>query len=108
VAGTWNLQTISEAGDTVSSTLTATADAAGWTMTLAGRDPIPVRVAVDGDSVITESGPFESVLRAGVMVTTRTVSRLENGMLVGTLEARYTTTGPDSLLRGTVHGMRVP
>jgi hypothetical protein len=108
LAGTWNLQTITEAGDTVNSTLMATADASGWTMTLPGRDPVPVRVTVDGDSVITESGPFESVLRAGVQVTTRTVSRLDSGMLTGTMVATYAGAGADSLARGTVHGMRVP
>jgi hypothetical protein len=108
LAGTWNLQTISESGDTVKSTLTGTADASSWMVTIEGRDPVPTRVTVDGDSVITESGPFESVLRPGVMVTTQTVSRLDNGMLMGTIVARYAGAGADSVMRGTVHGTRVP
>jgi hypothetical protein len=108
LAGTWNLQTISESGDTVASVLTGTGDASSWTIAIAGRDPIPARVMVDGDSVITESGPFESVLRPGVMVTTHTVSRLDNGMLMGNIVVRYEGAGADSVMRGTVHGTRVP
>lgn len=44
---------------------------------------MPVLVTVDGDSVMTMSGPFESVLRKGVQVTTSNVSRLVDGKLVG-------------------------
>ena len=59
-------------------------------MTGSDGKPVPVRVvAVAGDSIVTDAGPYESFVRKGVRVTTRTVSRLESGKLVGTIEARY-------------------
>ena len=89
--------------------LMATADTTGWMQHFAGRDPIPMRVlAVAGDSVITETGPFESVLRPGVQVTTHSVMRLQDGRLVGTTIARYKTSGPDSVVRIRTEGTRRP
>jgi hypothetical protein len=112
VAGTWSVQTMGEASDSVlvTFTLTATADGSGWTMTFPNRpDPVPLTVAVDGDSIIMDSAPYQSVLRAeSTMVTTHSVGRLENGMMMGTFTARYETQGPDSVLRGRTHGTRVP
>ena len=59
-------------------------------MKLANREPIPVRVvAVGGDSVVTEAGPYESVLRPGQKVTTRTVGHYKGDTMTGTIEARY-------------------
>ena len=110
VAGTWNVRATTEAGDSVVGyQLTATADTAGWTFLFPGRKPIPMRVVlVDGDSIVTEAGPFESALRKGVQVRTRNVTRLQDGKLVGTTEARYVTTGPDSLLHLRSEGSRAP
>jgi len=110
LAGTWSMQALAELSDSVLTTytLTATADGSGWTMTFPGRDPVPAMVAVDGDSLIVDAGPYESVLRAGVQVTVHSVNRLENGMMMGLFEAHYTTTGADSVLRGRLHGTRMP
>jgi hypothetical protein len=108
-AGTWTVSTMPEASDSVLVTyeLAATATTDGWTLTFPGRDPIPVTVAlVDGDSVVTDMGPFESALRPGVMVTTRAVSRPQGDMLSGTFVAHYATDTPDSVLRGRLHGTR--
>jgi hypothetical protein len=104
VAGKWKQRTTDEAGGTVvESEFIATADTSGWTLTLPNRNPIPVRVAVSGDSIITDAGPFESVVRKGVQVTTHTVYRLQDGKLVGTTEAHYALNGRDSVgLRPTV------
>lgn len=110
VAGAWTVQSMPTGQDTVLVTyvLSATAETDGWTLTLPGREPMPIRVvAVDGDSIVTEMGPFESALRAGVTVTAvRSVVRLKNGMLVGTFTTVYETGGPDSVLTGRMHGMR--
>jgi hypothetical protein len=109
LAGTWTVTTMAESSDSVLITyeLNATATSDGWTSTLPGRDPMPVRVVlVDGDSVVAEAGPFESALRPGVMVTTQTVARLQGGMLTGTLVARYATAGADSVVRGRIQGTR--
>jgi hypothetical protein len=109
LAGTWTVTSMAESSDSVLVTyeLNATATTDGWTSTLPGREPMPVRVVlVDGDSVVAEAGPFESVLRPGVMVTTRTVARLQGDMLTGTLVAHYVTEGADSVLVGRLHGTR--
>ncbi|HET9515293.1 MAG TPA: hypothetical protein VFO95_15285 [Gemmatimonadales bacterium] len=111
LAGTWDMKSMAEGSDSVLVTfeLMATADTTGWMQHFAGRDPIPMRVlAVAGDSVITETGPFESVLRPGVQVTTHSVMRLQDGRLVGTTIARYKTSGPDSVVRIRTEGTRRP
>ena len=92
VAGTWDVKSMASPKDSVvvPSVVTATADGKAWTMKLANREPIPVRVvAVGGDSVVTEAGPFESVWRPGQMVTTRTVGHYKGDTMTGTIEARY-------------------
>jgi hypothetical protein len=109
LAGTWTVSTMAETSDSVIVTyeLTATGTMDGWTSTLPGREPMPVRVVlVDGDSVVAEAGPFESVLRAGVMVTTRTVVRQQGDMLSGTMVAHYVTESADSVLRARLHATR--
>lgn len=107
LAGTWTLRTTPDGQDTViTSELALTGTTEGWTMTMPGREPVPVRVRVDGDSIMTETGPFPSALRAGAMVTTRAVYRVEGDKLVGTLTAHYEGTDADSLLTGRQEATR--
>jgi hypothetical protein len=110
VAGKWKVRTTDEAGGTPADiVLVATDDTSGWTMTGSNGKPVPVRVvAVGGDSIVTEAGPYESFVRKGVKVTTRTVNRLDGGKLVGTIEARYTTKGGDSVVQRRSEGVRAP
>ncbi len=111
LAGTWNFQSIPATGDTtpIMAEVMATGETTGWMFKFANRPAMPMRVvAVGGDSLVTEIGPYESVLRKGVMVTTRWVTRLEGGNLVGTFRARYQTTGADSVLIGRSVGTRMP
>jgi hypothetical protein len=111
VAGKWTVRTMAENSDSVlvTSEMTATADTSGWVTIVPGRPPLPTRVVeVAGDSITTEFGPFESVLRPGVQVTTRTVMRLRDGKLVGSLVARYVTTGADSVTRLRLEATRAP
>ena len=110
VAGKWKLRTMDEAGgNVVESELTATADTSGWTLTRPNGKTVPVRVvAVGGDSIITEAGPYESALRKGVQVRARTVIRIREGKLVGTNEARYLLSGGDSVANRPAEGTRVP
>src|SRR2546429_9741851 len=73
VAGTWDVKSVMGPKDSivVPSVVTATADGKGWTIKLANRDPIPVRVvAVGGDSVVTEAGADRDVLRPRQMGAT--------------------------------------
>ena len=78
-------------------------------MTFADRPPIPMRViAVAGDSIVTETGPYESVRRKGVQVRTYGVVRRQGDRLVGSTVARYSASGPDSVLRFRMEATRVP
>lgn len=110
VAGTWNLRATPESGDTTATSyvLTATADTTGWTITYPGGQPIPVRVRVDGDSIMTEAGPYDSVRRPGVKVQTSSVGRVTGNSMTGTAVARYTSTAPDSVVRFRFSGTRAP
>jgi hypothetical protein len=111
VAGKWDVRATPESGTDTSVTtyvLTATGDTTGWTMTFPNRaQPVPIKVvAVAGDSIVYQAGPFASVRRRGVQVTTDAVARLRDGRLVGTAVAHYKTTGPDSVLRLRLEGTK--
>ena len=109
VAGTWNITgtlATAEEPTVVDYTVVATDNESGWTSSLPNRDPINLTIlAVEGDSIIFEAGPFESIIQEGVMVTTRTVLRLQDGMLVGTVVATY-DTDPVQTVPGTFEGTR--
>ncbi len=108
VAGKWKVRSTDEdGGNVLEIDLVATADTTGWTMIAPNRKPVPVRVtAVAGDSIVTEAGPFESFILKGVQVQTRTVSRLQDGKLVGITEARFATKGGDSVSYRRSEGTR--
>ena len=109
-AGKWTYVAKSATGDTVlvKAELTATADPAGWTILLPGRPVMPLKVTVSGDSVITTAGPYQSVLRKGVQVTTDGVLRMKAGMLVGTSTAHYGVKTADSVRHLIVEATRKP
>lgn len=107
-AGTWENTTRLEGVDEpVQSTLTGSASGDDWTMSLEGRDNIPVDVSIVGDSLIGQSAEYESILRPGVMVTVRTASVLHGGMLMGNMVATYRTPQGEERVPGTVEGRRV-
>jgi hypothetical protein len=111
MAGKWNVRSTMEGSENtvVNYVMVVTPDRTGWTITFPNREPIPVRVvAVEGDSVVTEAGPFESAIRKGVQVNTHVVSRLQDGKLVGTTVARYQVSGPDTVARLRFEGTRAP
>ena len=111
VAGRWQMRAFGHRGDTLTRyELSAGADTSGWTITFPNRPPLPMRVvAVGGDSIVTEAGPYPSVLQRNVAVRSlRAVNRLEGDRLVGTFVARYETDAPDSVLFGRHEGMRRP
>ena len=111
VAGRWAMRVMLMSGDStlVLHELIATPERTGWTLNFPNREPIPVRVLhVAGDSIVTEAGPYTSVLReGGVQVTTRGVCRLRNGRLHGVTVARYATAGADSVLRVRTVGAKI-
>ncbi len=107
VAGVWTLKGMSPTGDSLLSyTITATADTTGWTITLPGRKPMALKVWVAGDSIVTDAGPFESVLRPGVKVSTHAVMRISGDKMTGTTTAHYQTTGADSVATLLAEGTR--
>jgi hypothetical protein len=108
VAGKWDMRSVPTSGDTTATTfvLTATANTSGWTITFPGRKPIAERITVGGDSIIAEAGPYPSVRRKGVTVTTNGVLRLQGGNLVGTNTAHYKVKTADSVLTLNTTGTR--
>ena len=111
VAGKWNVRAVPESGDTTPtmSVITMSGDTTGWTMAFEGRPPVALRVvSVGGDSIATESVPYSSARRKGVMVVTRTVLRREGDRLVGRSVARYDTKGADSMLVLRTEATRAP
>jgi hypothetical protein len=112
VAGKWAVRLMPESGDSTLAKyeIVATGDTSGWVLNFPKRKPIPMRVlAVAGDSIVAEAGPFESVLRKGVKVTvSRSVYRLQDGKLVGATTAHYATSGPDSVAHLRFEATRAP
>jgi hypothetical protein len=108
-AGTWQLTaTLAGVEKPVPSTLTGSPDGATWTISLEGRPNIPATVSMSGDSLVAVTAEYESVLRKGVMVVTRTASVLKDGALVGNMTATYKTPKGDEVVAGTIAGTRAP
>lgn len=108
-AGTWQLSaTLAGVEKPVSSTLTSTPDGASWTISLEGRPNVPITASIAGDSLVAVTAEYESVLRKGVMVVTRTASVLKDGALVGNMMATYKTPKGDEVVAGTISGTRAP
>lgn len=110
VAGSWTVKTMAEGTDSVLVTysLKATATDTGWMITLPKRKPMALHVVVSGDSILTDVGPYESVLRKGVKVSTQGVIRLKDGKMVGTTVAHYATAKADSVVHLRTEGTKAP
>jgi hypothetical protein len=108
-AGTWQITTtLAGVEKPVQATLVGSPDGATWTMSLEGRPNIPVTASIVGDSLVMVSAEYESVLRKGVMVTTRTASVLANGAMAGNMVATYKTPKGEDVVVGTVTGTKAP
>ena len=112
MTGRWNVRAVPDAGTDTTPTmvvLDAAADSTAWTMTFPGGKPIPARiVAVGGDSVVTEAGPYESTRRKGLQVTTRSTFRMQGDRTVGRTTATYRVGGRDSTATFRTEGTRAP
>lgn len=111
VAGKYRVTSRPQSGSSdttvVTYELNATGDTTGWTITYPNRKAERMRVVmVSGDSIVTETGPFQSVRMKGVPVTTRTTYRWENGNLVGTTVAHYTINGADTVRTFVIQGVK--
>jgi hypothetical protein len=92
----------------VRSTMHATSTESGWTIDLEGRPGVVVHPSIVGDSLVTTTEPYESVLRAGVTVTVRSAAVVQDNMMVGTVEATYQTPGGQEKVPGTFRSTRPP
>lgn len=110
VAGKWKMRSMNlSGGDVLDYEMTVTPDSSDWTVVGPNRPPVRIRVvAVAGDSIVAEAGPYESFLLEGVKVTQREVYRLRDGKLVGTLSGVYSTARGDSTTVRRIEGTRIP
>jgi hypothetical protein len=110
IAGTWSFKVMGATNDSVVTTYTlvVTADTTGWVLKLPNRKPIPLHVAILGDSVMLRSPQYQSVLRKGLKVNTTSVMRVSGDKLVGNSVAHYAITTPDSVLELRSVGTKVP
>jgi hypothetical protein len=109
VAGKWDVSAVPTTGTDTSATkyvLTATATTDGWTITFPKRPPMAIKVSTDADSITMDAGPYASVRRKGVQVTTHSVSRLSGGNLIGTTVGHYNVKTADSVLTLNSTGTR--
>lgn len=108
VAGKWNVRSVPATGDTNATTYTVNAKAttSGWTMTFPGRPAMAIKVTTDADSVMIDAGPFSSVRRKGVQVTTHSVTRFTGDTMTGVTTAHYTVKTADSVLTLNTTGTR--
>lgn len=107
-AGTWNARTMIGPNDSVATgyVLTIAADGKSATIRFPGREALPARiVAMGGDSIVTEIGPYPSVLRPGQTVKSlKSVSHYKDNSMWGTFEAHYAT---GDVLKGKTKATRV-
>lgn len=105
-AGTWDLMAeVDGAEAPVAVQIMGTAEGQ-WTMMLEGREPLAAAVEIVGDSLVMNVAEYESVLRAGVMVGTRSAVVMDGDMMIGTLVATYATPEGDEVVGGTIAGRR--
>ena len=105
-SGTWDMRAVPVSGDTTPTVFQIQVANGNWTLLLPNRDPIPATVVMEGDSIIVDAGPYQSVRRAGTTVTTHSVYRIMGDQMTGTTVARYQTSGADSVLHLTSSGTR--
>lgn len=106
-AGTWDaVSTLDGVADPVPSRLASTPQGGGWTMTLEGRDPVPMRVSLAGDSLVLISEPYQSVLRDKVQVQVRTAAVLTDSGMQGKLIATYNSADGQDVVMGTIRAAR--
>ena len=94
VAGEWRGVFTTGPADSAIATfvLTATPDGQHWTLLLPGHEPHPTRlVAIAGDSVVTETGPYASTRLPGQTVTTRMTCHVSGDIMSGTFLAHYSS-----------------
>jgi hypothetical protein len=107
-AGNWNQSVVLEGTpDTVKSTTIINADGTGF-LNLEGRPNIALTLSMSGDSLVSQTAEYESILRKGVMVTVRSASVMQDGMMMGNVEATYKTSTGTQVVKGTSSATKAP
>ncbi len=109
LSGVWNVSVMPEGRDTTVTTYVLnTTDTAAWMFAFPNRPPIAMRVTgMSGDSVMTETGPFESSITPGLQVkTTTSTVWMQDGNIAGRTRVSYDRTGPDSVVNLRLSGTR--
>lgn len=107
--GKWNVRSAPSTGTDTSATtyvIDATGDSTKWTVKYSNGLVVPVHVTIAADSFVTMMGPYKSVRRKGVEVTTNGSFRIVGDKLSGTTTAHYKTKGADSVLVLRTEGTR--
>ena len=109
LAGTWDMRTTStDPADTFVNQYQIVIDEASWTLNFPDRDPVSASFVVDGDNIITDSEPFESVRHPGRMVTTHAIFHMDGDRLVGDVTATWQMAAGDSVAQLRTEGTRAP
>jgi hypothetical protein len=111
VAGTWKMSAVPTTGADKTPTLytlTATGEPGGWKVVFANGLTQTPRVSALGDSIVFDMGPYPSVRRKGVTVTTHSLLRKQGDKLVGTVTAHYAGAGADSVVTLKSEGTKGP
>ena len=107
VAGTWNGKSMIGPKDSVVITyvLFLSNNDVPSTLTFPNRDPLETHIIdMRGDSVVTEVGPYPSILRSGQTVTSlRTICHFKGDAMWGTFVATYEN---GDVLKGKTKAMR--
>ena len=106
--GTWDMRAVPiGTADTTPTNFQLQVANGTWTLMLPNREPIVAQVVTDADSFVVDAGPYQSVRRQGVTVSTHSVYRVNGDQMSGTTVARYQNAGPDSVLSLNASGTRV-
>lgn len=109
LAGKWNIVAVPTTGDTTPTTSVLEITAPDqWTQHFSNGQVVKAKIVLAGDSVVTDAGPYPSVRRKGVKVTTHGVVRKQGDKLVGTTVAHYQVKTADSVVTLRVEGTRAP
>ena len=109
VAAIWNVVVKPEGKDTVvTSYILNTTDTTEWHFQFPKGKPIAMKITgIRGDTIVTETGIFDSALRPGQKVQTSSLVWLQDGKLMGKVVAHYQNANrPDSVVNLVTEGTR--
>jgi hypothetical protein len=108
-AGSWeSVSRLEGVPDSVVSRFSGPAAETGWLLMVPDRDPIPMRVWIQDDSMIAVTERYPSLLRPGVMVQVRTSGMLKDSVIEGIVLATYDSSAGQQMVKGTFRARRVP